>query len=386
MNYTTNPKNGEKISRLAYGCMRFPRDFAQAEQQVLHAIELGVNYFDTAYVYPGNEATLGRILAKNNCRDNINIATKLPHYFVKKREDFDSMFSKQLERLQTNHIDYYLIHMLTSTREWDRMKALGILEWLEGKLASGQIRNLGFSYHGGVEEFKGLVDAHNWDFCMIQYNYYDENNQAGQTGLHYAAEKGLPVMIMEPLRGGRLVNRLPEEALALWRNAPGQGYSPAAQAFRWLWNQPEVFTVLSGMNSMEMIDENCKLASSCETNFLTPEELELFSKVRQVLTEKTVVPCTGCNYCMPCPFGVDIPTCFNIMNDRETASKLGARFNYIVRANNHQASLCTKCGKCETHCPQKIAIRQELAGVKAALESFPYKPMRGMIKKLMRLT
>ena len=237
MQYRINPKNGDEISVLAFGCMRFKRDEKETEQQIIKAIEMGVNYFDTAYIYPGSEATLGRILSKGY-RDKVKIATKLPPYLVKKKEDFDKIFHTQLERLKTDYIDYYLIHMLPNLDVWQRMISLGIEEWIEEKKAKGLIRNIGFSYHGGQEEFVKIVDAYPWEFCMLQYNYYDEFNQASKNGLLYAADKGLPIMIMEPLRGGKLVN-LPKEALQVFDESE-EKHSPAEWSFRWLWNHPQI--------------------------------------------------------------------------------------------------------------------------------------------------
>ena len=216
MNYRKD-KYGNNLSVLGYGCMRFPTkmgkiDMPLTEQQLMLAIENGVNYFDTAYIYPGSEAALGEIFEKNNVRDKINIATKLPHYLIKSTDVLDKLFNEQLRRLRTDRIDYYFMHMLTDIGAWERMKSLGITQWIADKKAKGSIKQIGFSYHGNTEMFIKLIDAYDWDFCMIQYNYMDEHSQAGKKGLKYAASKGIPVMIMEPLRGGKLVSRLPDEA------------------------------------------------------------------------------------------------------------------------------------------------------------------------------
>lgn len=382
MQYRQNPKNGDMISVLAFGCMRFKRDEKETERQIIKAIEMGINYFDTAYIYPGSEATLGRILSKGY-REKVKLATKLPPYLVKKKEDFDKIFNTQLERLKTDYIDYYLIHMLPNLDVWQRMVSLGIEEWIAKKKESGQIKNIGFSYHGGNQEFTKIIDSYDWEFCMLQYNYYDEYNQAGKNGLLYAADKGIPIMVMEPLRGGKLVN-LPKEALGVFAESE-EKHTPADWSFRWLWNHPQVMTVLSGMNSQEMLDANVAAACSSEADCITPAELELYTRVKEVLNRAFLVPCTGCGYCMPCPHGVDIPLCFSSYNATATSGKLQARFNYIVRTSGHNASRCVNCGLCEKHCPQDIAIRKELAKTTASLESFPYKPMSGIIKKLMKL-
>lgn len=387
MKYRENPKNGDQLSILGFGCMRFSKDEKEVEKQIIYAIENGVNYFDTAYIYPNSEAVLGRVLSKGY-RERVKIATKLPPYLVKKREDLDKIFNEELSRLQTNYIDYYFIHMITDVNIWTRLIELGILEWIEEKKKSGQIRNLGFSYHGGRDEFVKIVDIFNWDFCMIQYNYLDENNQAGKSGLQYAASKGIPVMVMEPLRGGKLVSNLPKEVYQVWDNAYVKR-SPAEWAFRWIWNHPEVMVVLSGMNAQEMVEENIRVASDAQANAFSEADYDLFDKVRGILIEKIKIPCTACNYCLPCPVGVDIPTCFSCYNDREVEGKIPAITKYVMqtslKSKASNASLCIQCGKCETHCPQSIPIRLELAKVSKAMEGFYYKPARFVIKKFMRL-
>ena len=224
MQYRTD-KYGNQISALGFGCMRFPRkggkiDMQETEREILHAIEAGVNYFDTAYIYPGSEAALGEILQKNGLRDKVNIATKLPHYLIRSRDALDKYFDEHLARLRTDHVDYYLMHMMNDTGTWEKLKAMGIEEWLEQKKASGTIRQIGFSYHGNSDMFCKVVDAYDWDFTQIQYNYLDEHSQAGRKGLKYAAEKGIPIVIMEPLRGGSLVNSLPAQARRLFAATP----------------------------------------------------------------------------------------------------------------------------------------------------------------------
>ena len=318
MNYRKD-KYGRDLSILGYGCMRFPRkgsatDLEQTEAQILRAIELGINYFDTAYVYPGSEQTLGRILHKNGLRDKVYVATKLPHYLIKSRENAEKMFKEELARLQTDHVDYYLMHMLTDPDTWQRLVDLGIKDWIEEKKALGQIGQIGFSYHGNSETFCRLLDCYDWEFCQIQYNYMDEHSQAGRTGLHYAASKGIPVIIMEPLRGGRLA-KVPDKASKLFASAP-ELYSPAGWSFRWLWDQPEITVVLSGMNSLEMIEENAKTAEETAVGALTDKEKQLLKQVVEIINSNMKVGCTGCRYCMPCPKGVDIPGIFSAYNRR----------------------------------------------------------------------
>lgn len=384
MQYRINQKNGDKLSALGFGCMRLNKDENEAEKQIRYAIGQGVNYFDTAYIYLGNEAVLGRILAKDGLRDKVKLATKMPQFLVKKYADFDRYFSAQLERLQTDHIDYYLMHMLPGAEAWRRLVDLGVLRWAEEKRQSGAIRNLGFSFHGTQTAFIALLDAYDWDFCMIQYNYYDEFNQAGRAGLEYAGQKGVPVMVMEPLRGGTLVNRLPAAAKAVWDDAPGHR-SPADWGIRWVLNHPQVVSVLSGMGSREMVEENIRTASGAEAGGLSADELALYERARTKIREAAKVGCTGCGYCMPCPHGVDIPMCFAALGDTVIKGRLASMRWYLYTTREHSASLCTKCGKCEALCPQSIPIREKLEQTKRELEGFPYKLMKFFGKIFMNM-
>ena len=381
MRYRKNPQNGDLLSALGFGCMRFSKNEQETEKQVLSAIEQGVNYFDTAYLYPGKEATLGRILCEH--RDKVKIATKIPPFLIKKYDDFDRIFNTQLERLQTDHIDYYFIHSLGSLSDWERLLPIGVEKWIASQKASGRIANIGFSFHGGNTEFIRIIDAYGWEFCMIQFNYLDETNQAGKNGLSYAHGKGIPVMAMEPLRGGMLASRLPKEAISIFEKA-GVSRSPAEWGLRWVLNHPEILTALSGMNSQEMVDENIRIAGQAEAGSLTGQELAIYDDVKRVLLKNTKVACTGCGYCMPCPKGVDIPLCFTSYNALGLESRLRARFQYITYVGKNNASLCVQCGKCEKHCPQGIAIRDELKAVMKTMERFPYRPARYVINKAMR--
>jgi hypothetical protein len=386
-------KHGQPLSLIGFGCMRFQRsrttgiDLAQAEEQIMSAIDQGVNYFDTAYIYPGSEVALGEILEKNHARDRVNIATKLPHYMIKKPEDMERYFQEQLQRLRTDHIDYYLMHMLPETTTWERLKGLGVVEWLEEKKASGKIRNVGFSNHGNSNTFCDLLDAYDWDFCQIQYNYIDENTQAGRRGLNHAAEKGIPVIIMEPLRGGRLVNLLPEEAIHRFHKA-NPDRSPAEWGLRWLWNQPEVTVVLSGMNSLDMVKENCRIASEVQAGELTQADFQMYADVIAAINKKIKVGCTGCGYCMPCPQGVDIPGCFRAYNERYSENYYTGMKEYFMcttmRGKRSNASLCIRCGRCEKHCPQHISIREELKNVTRVMEGPVYQVAKGVTHLLGR--
>lgn len=381
-------KYGNAISALGFGCMRFQRsggsiDMIEAERQLLAAVDAGVNYFDTAYIYPGSEAALGEIFAKNNLREKIYIATKLPHYLIKSREGMERLFSEHLKRLKTDYIDYYLMHMLTDVQTWEKLKKLGILEFLEEKKQSGAIRQIGFSYHGNSDMFCKLVDAYDWDFCQIQYNYMDEHTQAGRKGLLYAHEKGLPVIIMEPLRGGKLTNRLPQRALDIFADYPVKR-TPAQWALRWLWNQKEVTCVLSGMNTMEMLRENVDTASTAEIGELSREEEQLLARVVTAINADMKVGCTGCGYCMPCPKGVDIPGAFAAYNRMASEGRFAGLKEHFMcsaaRQDSTAAYNCIGCGKCESHCPQGIPIRQELKNVTKALEGPLYRTARKVVE------
>jgi hypothetical protein len=387
MQYRTD-KKGNKISVLGYGCLRFKKkngkiDLERTEKQILAAIERGVNYFDTAYVYGGSEAALGTILARNNCRDKVYIATKLPHYLIKSVEGMEKLFQEELKRLKTDHIDYYLMHMLTDVATWEKLKELGIEEWIQGKLDSGQIRQIGFSYHGNSKMFCQLVDAYDWDFVQIQYNYMDENSQAGRKGLQYAHSKGLPVIIMEPLRGGRLVELLPQSAKAFMADNYRQ-WSPADWAFHWLWNQEEVTCVLSGMNTLRMVKENVRSACLSKVGEFTDSDYALIELVKAKINSSMKVGCTGCGYCLPCPKGVDIPGTFRTYNEIYSEKRSSAQKEYmqctIFRNHPSSASQCIGCGRCEKHCPQSIHIREELKNAVQELETPLYKVASKVIK------
>ena len=377
-------KYGNEISALGFGCMRFQRtggsiNMAEAEREIMASIASGVNYFDTAYIYPGSEAAIGEIFAKNNVREKIYIATKLPHYLIKSREGMEKLFAEHLKRLKTDYIDYYLMHMLTDVQTWEKLKKMGILEFLEEKKNSGAIRQIGFSYHGNSDMFCKLLDAYDWDFCQIQYNYMDEHSQAGRKGLQYAHEKGIPVIIMEPLRGGKLVNRLPQKALDIFKNYPIKR-TPAQWAFRWLWDQKEVTCVLSGMNSMEMLEDNVKTASETQIGELTQEDQAMLKQVVSAINANMKVGCTGCGYCMPCPKNVDIPGAFAAYNRLASEGKFAGLKEHFMcsaaRQDSTAAYNCIGCGKCEKHCPQGIEIRKELKNVKKHLEGPAYRIAR----------
>ena len=384
-------KYGNVLSQLGYGCMRFTGkggkiDYEKAEREIMCSVEKGVNYFDTAYAYPGSEECLGRILAENNARDKVNIATKLPQYMVRSMKGIDKIFNEELARLQTDHVDYYLMHMFTDISEWERLQSYGIEDWISARKAEGSIRQIGFSYHGDTEMFLKILDAYDWDFCQVQYNYLDETSQAGRIGVEAAEEKGIPVVIMEPLRGGKLVN-LPLKAKRELSES-GKGYTAAELGLRWLWNQTGVTVVLSGMNSLEMVDENIRIASDVEPGSFDDSDFALVESVKKIIKEKERVGCTGCRYCMPCPSGVDIPGNFHHWNLMYIEGKKNpVRFEFArnvgLQGKPGFASQCIGCGKCETHCPQHIQIREMLKKADKELRPLPYRLAMPIVRKIM---
>ncbi len=379
-------KYGNKLSVLGFGCMRFKKkmgriNMADAERQIMTAFNNGVNYFDTAFIYPGSESAIGEIFEKNNIRNQVYIATKLPPQLMLNTDILDKLFNEQLKRLRTDYIDFYLMHMLGDIKIWERLKSMGIEKWIEEKKASGAIRQVGFSYHGNTDMFCRIADAYDWDMCLIQYNYMDEHTQAGRKGLMHANEKGIPVMIMEPLRGGRLVNDLPSDAKRIFEEH-SVSHTPAQWAFRWLWSQPEVSVVLSGMNSDEMIEDNIKTASDTEIGEITPSDDEMLGRVVKAINAKLKVGCTGCGYCMPCPENINISGTFSAYNRCFTDNKFKALKEYVrytVSGQHAPASRCIECGKCEKHCPQGIEIRNQLKNAQRELEGPAYKAVSSVM-------
>ena len=386
-----NDKHGEPLSILGYGCMRFSRkgtgvDIEKTERELIAAYRAGVNYFDTAYIYPGSEAALGEILERNGIRDKVRIATKLPQYLVRNKASLDKYFDEELSRLRTDRVDYYLMHHLTDIAQWERLKTVGVIDWIAGKKASGAIRNIGFSYHGNTDNFLKILADYDWDFCQIQYNYMDETTQAGVAGLKAAAARGIPVVIMEPLRGGKLVNKLPEDAKKLIASHH-RGWSPADWGLRWLWDQPEVTVVLSGMNSIEMVEENVRIASEATAGAFTDDDRAFLRQILGIIRAKEKVGCTGCRYCMPCPKGVDIPGIFASYNTMYTESKVSGWAQYFqavaLAGEPSFASQCVKCGKCEQHCPQSIPTREKLPEAERALLPWYIKPLVKLGRKFL---
>ena len=387
------PPNGDELSILGFGCMRLPLkdgkiDEERATRQVRYAIDHGVNYIDTAWPYHMGESEpfLGHALA-DGYREKVKLATKLPSWTVKSREDMDRILDSQLERLRTGHVDYYLVHGLVGIL-WDRMEKLDVMGFLESAKADSRIKNAGFSFHGSVEDFKRIVDAYPWTFCQIQYNFLDEKNQAGTEGLEYAASKGLGVIIMEPLRGGKLTNPVPPEVQDIWNEASVKR-TPAEWSLRWIWNRPEVTVVLSGMNEESHIEENLKIADEAYPNSLTEAELQLVKKVEKKYRELMKTGCTGCRYCMPCPSGVDIPGCFEIYdnfylsgNEKEAKLMYAAKPGGIIRGDvPGYASQCVQCGQCVEKCPQHLDIPCLLEAVAEKFEGKDHRGWKVMAKK-----
>jgi predicted aldo/keto reductase-like oxidoreductase len=371
MKYRTLGKLDWKPSALGFGAMRLPTidgdpakiDEAEATRMVRYAIDHGVNYVDTAYPYHREESErfVGRAL-QDGYRERVKLATKLPCWKVETTEDFDRFLGEQLTKLQTDHIDFYLLHSLNE-RNWPKMLDLDVLHRAEGALADGRIRHLGFSFHDKLEVFQEIVDGYDhWGFCQIQYNYMDTDYQAGTQGLKYAADKGLAVVVMEPIRGGRLASHIPPAVQEIWDSAPVPR-TPAEWALQWVWNQPEVSLLLSGMSTMKHVEENLTSAERSGVGILTGDELALYEKVRAAYEALCPIPCTDCKYCLPCPSGVNIPGVFEIYNDLMAyGDENRAQMVYdVFMKEEERANVCTECGECLEKCPQMIEIPDWLA-------------------------
>ena len=365
MKYRNFGKLDWKPSALGFGAMRLPIldndsgkiDEELATRMIRTAIDAGVNYVDTAWPYhkEQSEPLVGRLL-QDGYRDKVKLATKLPCWLIESPDQFDNYLDQQLERLQTDHIDFYLLHALNKTT-WPKVRDLGVLDWAEGAMASGRIRHLGFSFHDELAVFKEIIDAYDWTFCQIMYNYMDIEFQAGREGLRYAASKGMAVVVMEPLRGGSLTRLAPDPIADLWAGAQTQ-HSQADWALQWVWHHPEVSLLLSGMSEMQHVEENLKSAVNSGVGSLTAEELDLVNRVSKKYRSLSPIPCTDCKYCMPCPSGVTIPRIFTIYNsykmygDEDAAKR---SYNQFIKPEN-RADQCVECGQCEQACPQQIEI------------------------------
>jgi hypothetical protein len=384
MQYRKIEKNGDEISALGYGAMRLPTkngmiDKERAKKQIYYAIDHGVNIIDTAFPYHGgaSESFLGEIL-KDGYREKVKLCTKMPSWSISKYEDTEKYLEIQLEKLQTDYIDYYLIHNM-SMASFKKLKGLGVLKFLEDAKRKGKINNIGFSFHADLDSFKQIVDSYKWDVCLIQYNYLDEKNQAGTEGLKYAHSKGISIFIMEPLKGGVLGGKVPDKALEIWEESE-TARSPADWAIRWVLNHPQVTCVFSGMNHEDHVEENLKVSNEALPDSLTEDELKLYEQVKEVYRDLMKVDCTGCGYCMPCPRGVDIPRCFNFYNQKYMFNT-SQSFDYlgmlggVFTGQEAYAGLCNDCKRCIRACPQDLEIPELLNDVSRELEGrgFNYK-------------
>lgn len=376
MQYRKFGKCDFNVSALGFGCMRLPVvegnynniNEKEAIKLIRDSIDMGVNYIDTAYPYHGgsSEALVGKAL-NDGYREKVKLATKLPVWLVKEYADFDKYLNEQLKKLQTDHIDMYLLHALSKDRI-DAMEKLGVYKFLDEAIKDGRIKYAGFSFHDDVNTFKRIVDSYDWTFCQIQYNYLDINYQAGLEGLKYAAEKGLAVVVMEPLKGGKLAVNIPDSVKKVFEYYD-EKRTPVYWALRWIWNHPEVSLLLSGMNSMEQLKENIYITGEAFPGTMNHEELQVVENARKEFKKLIKVDCTGCEYCLPCPAGVNIPRNFSLYNSIYMYNELeNSHREYAKMNEKEKASACVQCGRCEKLCPQHIEIRKHLKNACAALE------------------
>jgi uncharacterized protein len=383
MKYRKFGKLDWKVSALGFGAMRLPTvggemgkiDEPEAIRMIRHAIDSGVNYVDTAYFYHmgDSERLVGKAL-KDGYRQKMRLATKLPARIVEKPEDFDRFLNEQLERLDMDYIDFYLVHGL-SKDSWYKVRDFKVLDWAEKQMAKGRIGRLGFSFHDEYDVFKEIVDSYdNWVLAQVQYNYMDVNEQAGRRGVEYAAGKGLAIVVMEPLRGGKLSKEPPEPVARVWAGSPRR-MKPVEWAFRWVWDQPEVSVALSGMSTMQQVVEDLTIAGRSGVGKVTPAEKELYERAREAYRSLTPVPCTNCRYCQPCPNKVEIPRIFQLYNDATMYDDFrGGKFMYngpFGIAQDQRADQCVECGECLEKCPQKIEIPDWLKKAHEALYAQP---------------
>ena len=400
MQYRQMPNGTDKLSALGFGCMRLPTRFGgpasaaidkeKAVELIRSAIDSGVNYLDTAWPYHmgASESFLGASVLTDGYREKVFLATKLPCFFIRKAESMQSIFDRQLSKLNTEYIDYYLAHSLDG-KTWAAMKALGIIEFMDKIKAEGKVRYMGFSFHGKKEDFMQIVDDYAWDFVQVQYNIIDEHFQAGIEGIRYAAKKGMGVIVMEPMRGGTLVGKIPSEVKRIY-DTSGRKRSAADWAFRWIYNNPDVTVVLSGMGTKAQVEENVQIASESFPNGMDENELAVVEKVKETYHRLLTVGCTGCAYCMPCPAGIDIPAALKNLNNFYMFDKLMARFDHMRFAGvnsqdgrAHWTNACIDCGKCEEKCPQGVPVRQTFLKVQKELETPMIKAMAGIGRAFM---
>jgi predicted aldo/keto reductase-like oxidoreductase len=380
MQYRKFGKLDWKVSALGFGAMRLPVigedqskiDEAQAIKMIRYAADHGVNYIDSAYLYHmgQSEVLVGKTL-KDGYRKKMKVATKLPARMVEKVEDFDRIFNEQLQRLEMDTIDFYLLHGLDKNG-WVKVRDFGVLKWAEAQMAKGKIGRLGFSFHDSFEVFKEIIDSYdNWVLAQVLYNYMDQNEQAGRKGVEYAAGKGLAVVVMEPLRGGRLAKDPPPPPVAQVLKDAKRKMKGTEWAFQWVWNQPEVSVALSGMSAMEQVVENVKIADRSKPRLFTAKDVEVIGKIKEAYKSLSPIPCSGCRYCVPCSSKVEIPRVFQIYNDAVMYDDMkSGRFMYngpFGIPQDQRADQCTECGECLEKCPQKIEIPDWLKKAHEAL-------------------
>lgn len=403
MEYRIDARTGNKISLLGFGAMRLKSsgtniDMDLATELFKYAIDNGVNYIDTAYLYGNgsgsNERALGEILENLNYRDKVFLSTKMNRMIIHSRDDMEDMFKKQLNNLRTDHIDYYFLHNVISFEDVNKLIDLGLIDFIEDKKSKGQIINMGFSYHGSFDDFRKIIDLYDWDVTLLQYNYLDNNIQAGLKGIHLANERNMSVIIMEPLKGGLLAGNMPAEVQNLVNNS-NTSRNNVDLALSWVYDTSEITCVLSGMNSMDMLEENIRITSNHEINPLNDDELNLVKQMKDVLLKLYKINCTSCNYCMPCPKEINIPDIFKLYNDKNLFPEnksFGVNHTFALYAGNilgitgeaHDASLCVDCGSCVSKCPQQLNIPSLIRMVDKSYHGNLIRPLKPVIKKVMK--
>ncbi len=403
MEYRVDARTGKEVSLLGFGAMRLKNkgtniDVDLASQQIKYAIDNGVNYIDTAYLYGNgsgsNERVLGEIIEALGCRDSVFLSTKMNRMIINSRDDMEEMFSNQLENLRTSYIDYYFLHNVISFSDVVKLVDCGLFDFIEDKKSKGQIINMGFSFHGSLDDFRKILDLYDWDVTLLQYNYLDDNMQAGIEGIRLANSRGMSVVIMEPLKGGLLAGNMPVEVKELLKSS-SCNRSSVDLAFSWIYDTPEVTCVLSGMNSLDMVRENVGIVNNHLSNPLSDEEVDLVNRIKEVLVRLNKINCTGCNYCMPCPRGVNIPAIFKYYNDKHLFPEnksFGVNHTFILYSGNilgvtgeaHDASLCVDCGLCTSKCPQTLDIPNLIRMVDDEYHGKFVRPFIPVLKKLMK--
>ncbi len=395
MKYRTIPKTQDQISILGLGAMRLdsnPKNNETNKKIIKYAIDNGINLIDTAYLYGNgrNEKAIGTALKELGYRKKVKISTKMNRLKIKTQQDMENMLQEQLTSLQTNYIDYYFIHNITGYQDIEKLKKQKLYQFLQEKKSQGILKNIGFSYHGSYQEFEKIVDDYNWDMSLIQLNYMDENYQAGLDGVHYLTEKNMGIFIMEPLKGGLLAGKMPEEVEKIINTKTNK--TKIELALKWITEKPNITCVLSGMTNTEMIKENINIIN--DENPLTLEDLEIIELIKRKITQLNKINCTGCNYCMPCPKGIYIPDAFKLYNEKylfqEKQFKIINKsfINYIgnlmgITGQRHDANLCNQCGACIRKCPQHINIPKQLKTIDKEFHGKLIRPIVPILKKLM---